>query len=98
MTKEEGFWNSTKDAAHHTWEKTKEVSGNVWEGTKEVSENIWDKTKEVSSDVWKGTKEAADNVKDFIVGEDRPIENQKKHCDTTSHQNVSKNSHHHSVH
>lgn len=91
MTKEEGFWNSTKDAAHHTWEKTKEVS-----------ENVWDKTKEVSSDMWEGTKNAAGDVKDFIINEDKSPKNQDKHYDAAFHKNktssLSENNHHHSLH
>lgn len=42
MTKNEGFWNSTKEVAGNTWEKTKDVSGHIWEKTKETAEDVKD--------------------------------------------------------
>ena len=82
MTKEEGFWNNTKEAAGDAWDKTKTVSENIWEGTKETAGNVWDKTKKVSENIWEGTKDTAGDVKDFIMKEDTknssPAKNSKQ--------------------
>lgn len=42
----------------------------LWNSTKEVAGDTWDKTKDISGHIWAKTKETADDVKEFIVGEE----------------------------